>query len=129
MTVYVDEPIHAYRGMIMCHMTSPDLGELHAMADRIGVQRRWFQDPLGPGNVSRPHYDIAKSKRGLAVAAGAREINRYQMVVVSNVAMHRYLIALDHPAADRFADPLRLFRKGPRFAEMEAWFESEFSAA
>ncbi len=40
------------------------------MADRIGVARRWFQ---APPKASFWHYDIAKSKRGLAVAAGAIE--------------------------------------------------------
>jgi hypothetical protein len=50
----------------MCHMIANDTAELHAMADRIGVARRWFQGD---------HYDIALSKRRLAVAAGATEIS------------------------------------------------------
>lgn len=45
--------------------------ELHAMADKIGVARKWFQY-----RASVPHYDIAKVKRGLAVAAGAIEVDR-----------------------------------------------------
>lgn len=44
--------------------------ELHAMADRIGVRRRWFQEKSGPDE----HYDIALSKRALAVKFGAVEI-------------------------------------------------------
>jgi hypothetical protein len=51
--------------------------ELHAMADRIGVARRWFQ--CGPG-VSFPHYDIAKGKRALAVERGAIECDRNALV-------------------------------------------------
>ena len=43
------------------------------MADRIGVARRWFQTPP---KASFWHYDIAKSKRALAVAAGAVECDR-----------------------------------------------------
>jgi hypothetical protein len=59
--------------MMMCHMIADDLNELHAMADRIGVQRRWFQS-----HASHPHYDICKSKRELAVRFGAIELNRAQ---------------------------------------------------
>jgi hypothetical protein len=56
----------AFGRMTMCHMIANDTAELHAMADRIGVARRWFQGD---------HYDIALSKRRLAVAAGATEIS------------------------------------------------------
>jgi hypothetical protein len=41
------------------------------MADRIGVARRWHQKPP---KASSSHYDIALTKRALAVAAGAVEI-------------------------------------------------------
>jgi hypothetical protein len=51
--------------------------ELHAMADRIGVARRWFQ---APPKASFWHYDIAKSKRALAVAAGAIDCDRNTFV-------------------------------------------------
>ena len=46
---------------------TPD--ELHAMADKIGVARKWFQCM-----ASFPHYDIAQSKRALAVQYGAVEL-------------------------------------------------------
>ena len=65
MTVYVDDMRAPYGRYIMCHMIADTEAELHAMADRIGVARRWHQ---------RDHYDIALSKRTLAVAAGAVEI-------------------------------------------------------
>lgn len=70
MTVYVDDMRAPFGRLIMCHMIADTAGELHAMADRIGVARKWFQ---GPPRHS-PHYDIALSKRALAVAAGAAEI-------------------------------------------------------
>lgn len=70
MTVYVDNMRANYGRMIMCHMVADTDEELHAMADRIGVARRWFQD-----KSSSPHYDIALSKRELAVAAGAVEVD------------------------------------------------------
>ena len=71
MTVYVDDMKAAYRGMKMCHMLANSDDELHAMADRIGVKRKWWQSPT---KSSGSHYDIALSKRALAVAAGAVEI-------------------------------------------------------
>ena len=70
MSVYVDRAIYPYRRMIMCHMVADSLEELHAMADSIGVARRWFQS-----HSSTPHYDLCKSKRALAVQNGAIELN------------------------------------------------------
>lgn len=54
----------------MCHMYADTSEELHAMADAIGVARKWCQYP---GNPEREHYDIALSKRALAVAYGAQQ--------------------------------------------------------
>lgn len=71
MTVYVDDMRAGYGRMVMCHMLADTDAELHAMASRIGVQRRWWQSPE---KTSGSHYDIALSKRALAVAAGAVEI-------------------------------------------------------
>lgn len=71
MTVYVDDmyksPMGHFRNMKMSHMIADTEAELHAMADTIGVARRWYQ-------VGKFHYDIAQSKRRLAIAAGAVEI-------------------------------------------------------
>jgi hypothetical protein len=51
------------------HMLANDLDALHEMADRIGLKRAWFQ-----GDKTFAHYDLTASKRKLAVAAGAVEI-------------------------------------------------------
>lgn len=75
MSVYVDVSIHKFGRMVMCHMIGDTPDELHAMADKIGVDRKWFQLP-----PHFPHYDIAKSKRTLAVAAGAIECDRNTLV-------------------------------------------------
>lgn len=83
--VFVDPPGWTYRGMLMCHMISPNLDALHQMADTIGVARRWFQDPVTMPKVSLPHYDIAKSKRALAVRAGAIECSRQQAALITRV--------------------------------------------
>lgn len=71
MAVYVDDMREPVGRMVMCHMVGDTEAELHEMADRIGVSRQWYQYP----KKSRwPHYDIALSKRALAVEAGAQEI-------------------------------------------------------
>lgn len=68
--VYVDDMKAQFGRMVMCHMVADSDEELVAMADRIGVARRWHQYP----GTHKSHFDIALSKRALAVAAGAQEI-------------------------------------------------------
>lgn len=71
MTVYVDDMKAKFGRMVMCHMLADTDEELHAMAARIGVARRWWQSPE---KTSGSHYDIALSMRAKAVALGAVEI-------------------------------------------------------
>jgi hypothetical protein len=71
MTVYVDDMRAPFGRMVMCHMLADTDDELHAMAARIGVARRWWQSPA---KTSGSHYDIALSKKALAIAAGAVEV-------------------------------------------------------
>jgi hypothetical protein len=52
-----------------CHLLADTRDELHAMADRIGMPRRFFQD-----HTWRWHYDLPEPLRELAVAAGAHEV-------------------------------------------------------
>lgn len=70
MAVYVDDMKAKYGRMIMCHMIADTANELHAMADTIGVKRKWYQGD---------HYDICLAKRRRAVAAGAIEISRIEL--------------------------------------------------
>ena len=79
MSVYVDRARNGYGRMLMCHMIADTPDELHAMADQIGVARRWFQVPP---RASFWHYDIAQSKRDLAVKAGALDCDRTTFVAV-----------------------------------------------
>ncbi len=79
MTVYVDD-MHKYSlgkfgRMKMSHMIADTEAELHAMADKIGVARKWYQ---------KDHYDIALSKRSLAVQHGAVEITMKQLAVMAS---------------------------------------------
>lgn len=73
MAVYVDNMRASFRQMIMCHMLADSLDELHAMADKIGVARKWFQ------RYSRiPHYDICLSKKALAISHGAVQLTTHK---------------------------------------------------
>ncbi len=77
MPVYVDAAINRLGRMIMCHMIADTPEELHAMANKIGVARKWFQ---APPKASFPHYDVCKAKRCLAMAAGAVACGRSEFV-------------------------------------------------
>lgn len=54
--------------------------ELLAMADRIGVARRWHQK----AGTRYSHFDICQSKRALAVAAGAKEVTMREVGLMLN---------------------------------------------
>lgn len=71
MTVYVDNMRASFGRMKMCHMIADSTEELLAMADKIGVQRKWLQKP----GRHDEHFDIALTKRRLAVEAGAVEVS------------------------------------------------------
>ena len=82
MTCYVDDVRHRFGNMVMCHLWADTLEELLAMVDKIGVQRKWIQGhaTLSFGkhrNASWVHFDIALSKKALAIAAGAVLTDRY----------------------------------------------------
>lgn len=72
--IYVDDmylsEMGRFRRMKMSHLIADTEAELLAMVDKIGVARRWRQ-----GTPDRDdHFDIALSKRALAVRFGAIEI-------------------------------------------------------
>lgn len=96
MTVYVDDMQASFGRMKMCHMLADTDDELHAMAAKIGVARRWWQSPE---KTSGSHYDIALSKRALAVAAGAVEITMQQAACMN--ARRRVTGELGPPAEAR----------------------------
>lgn len=75
MAVYVDNMRANFGRMTMCHMIADSREELLAMADRIGVARKWIQQ----AGTSHEHFDIALTKRRLAVAAGAVEVSMLEL--------------------------------------------------
>jgi hypothetical protein len=70
MAVYVDDMAARFGRMIMCHMIADTDEDLHEMACRIGVARKWFQGD---------HYDICLSKRRLALSFGAIAVSRREL--------------------------------------------------
>jgi hypothetical protein len=78
MAVYVDRMRAPYRGMVMCHMIADTHAELMAMAARLGLDPSWLQKAGTP----REHFDLAASKRRLAVHDGAQEISRKTLVQI-----------------------------------------------
>lgn len=83
MTVYVDDmwnhTMGQYRGMKMSHMIADSTKELLEMANTIGVQRKWLQSK----GTNQEHFDIALSKRKLAVKAGAIEITMRELAQIT----------------------------------------------
>lgn len=86
MTIYVDSlfewPAFGYR--FWFHMTTDqdDLSELHAMAQKIGIARRHFQN-----KAHFPHYDgtgrtweLAEKRRQYALALDAKEVTTTELV-------------------------------------------------
>lgn len=120
MTVYVDDVRHSYGRMVMCHLWADRLGELLDMVDRIGVDRRWIQQPP---KASWVHFDISLGMKTKALAAGAVLTDRFGPV--EHVA--RLDIASGDPermqrGAERLASvgrsrALRLVRTNDLFAQ------------
>lgn len=77
MTVYVDNARNRFGRMFMSHMIADTPDELHGMADKIGVARRWYQK-----NASWPHYDVCQEKRARALELGAVALTTRELVKV-----------------------------------------------
>ena len=68
MAVYVDNYRGKFGRMIMSHMMADSASELHSMAKKLGLKRKWFQDK------GCPHYDVSQSKRKLALELGVTSL-------------------------------------------------------
>ena len=73
MSVYVDDAVTLWRGQRWAHLMADTLDELHAMAARLGIPRRAFQN-----KTSGAHYDVTAVLREQAIAGGAVAISRHQ---------------------------------------------------
>ena len=75
MSVYIDNFNAQYSRMKMCHMIADTTEELLAMADKIGVARKWIQK----AGTYHEHFDVCQSKKALALSFGAKEITASQL--------------------------------------------------
>ncbi|HEY4830509.1 MAG TPA: DUF4031 domain-containing protein [Solirubrobacteraceae bacterium] len=77
MSVYVDNAFVAGdwgRWTGGGHLQADSLEELHAFAERLGLQRAWFQSK--PGRPENDHYDLGRRGRELALELGAIDEDR-----------------------------------------------------
>ncbi len=98
--IYVDamrpcKPNKNWRHTESCHLTTDgDIAELHDFAEKLQLERSWFQDGR------HPHYDLTVAKRLAAVRLGANEdrpmktIRRKSLLYESKVSYADY--ALNH---------------------------------
>ena len=81
MACYVDAvrsyPDAGLRHRDFCHLLADTRDELHAMAEALGIPRRFFQD-----HPVRWHHDLPAPLRPRAVALGAREVSRAEVVAM-----------------------------------------------
>jgi Protein of unknown function (DUF4031) len=78
MTCYVDA-IREYPGAGLrftrfCHLLADTREELHAMADELGIPRKYFQD-----HPWRWHHDLPEPLRARAVELGAEEVTLHDV--------------------------------------------------
>ena len=78
MACYVDT-VRAYPGSGLrfsefCHLLADTREELHAMADALGIPRRFVQD-----HPWRWHHDLPAHLRARAVELGAREVTMHEV--------------------------------------------------
>jgi hypothetical protein len=114
-SVYVDDMQVPFGRMKLCHMLADTTEELLAMADRIGVQRKWIQK----AGTDREHFDIALSKRALAIKLGARLVGSRELVAI--MQCKRTALAHLEPTRSRASEPARahefscggIARRGP----------------
>lgn len=102
MSVYVDDmylyPIGRFGRMKMSHLMADTSDELLAMADKIGVDRRWLQHA---GEFAGEHFDISMTKRAAAIEHGAVPVTTRDLARWRN-AKRALLAKLARPA-----DPVR----------------------
>lgn len=81
MTIYVDQvtyyPDCKWSNKYWSHIATDndDLTELHELMDKIGIDRKYFQN-----HKTLPHYDLYPSKRKLAIKHGAKAVDSIELV-------------------------------------------------
>ncbi len=86
--------------MVMCHMIADSDNELHLMADRIGVNRKWHQKP--PKHHS--HYDISLGSKKKAISFGAIQITQKQAAAMCFRRKHSGLLGTPEESIQWYKD-------------------------
>ena len=76
--VFVGTRKYKYGRMFLSHMCANTLGELHAMAELIGLKKEWFQNEPG----KKPHYDVCQLKKAEAIKHGAQLVNDRTLILM-----------------------------------------------
>jgi hypothetical protein len=72
MAVLVDPAVWPWRGRRWAHLVSDEsYDELHEFAERLGLERRWFQGD---------HYDVPTDYRERAIELGAHAVTSRELV-------------------------------------------------
>ena len=75
--IYIGTREYKYGRMIMSHVISDNIDELHSFAKLIGI-RKHFQD-----KKDKPHYDISKAYKEKALKMpGVKEVNDREIIAI-----------------------------------------------
>jgi hypothetical protein len=80
MAIYVDNARVKWRGRLWCHLVADSIEELHDFAQRLGLQKNWFQHA-----ASYPHYDVTLETRQIALSMGAIEGSRTEIITCARM--------------------------------------------
>lgn len=75
------------RDTLSCHLIADTAIELHAVAEAIGMKRKWFQGP--PSKRCLPHYDLTAKRRAQALELGAQALERRPFVTKLRAVRYR----------------------------------------
>ncbi|WP_291208972.1 DUF4031 domain-containing protein [Hyphomonas sp.] len=83
------DALRLHDGKSWCHMVCSDLATLDAFAAEIGVTSYRQMPP----KVKFPHYDLTPAARDRAIAAGAVESDRGDVIAAAHHARRSYELA------------------------------------
>jgi len=121
MSAYVDDMRAPFGRMVMCHMTADTTEELLAMADRIGVARRWLQK----AGTWQEHFDISLSKRALAIKAQAVEVTRVDAAERMMAARKVIADSASYPTIEAVRDAVREALEGRGVNDLDEAMQRE----
>jgi hypothetical protein len=113
MPVFVDEPRWQRAHGLSGHMIGYPLDALHAVADRIGLNRREFNE-----HAVIPHYSLPSGRRDAAIAAGAIALEKdafaRELVQVQTALRPRTSVEVRHRSPQTLPKERRPSRARPQ---------------